>query len=88
MPARPLPATLKDAMPHEFVGGEYMNTRAYGYRDRAVVSEHGCFHDHKPWIGKEKNVVYWVVLDNGVAVAWNENTSRGWSFPCASTKGR
>ena len=76
--------TLADAMPHEFTkGSEYVETRAYRYRDAEVVSEHGTMHDRKPWPGKEKNVYYWVVLANGYAVGWNENPARGWSFPVA-----
>ena len=31
--------------------------------------------------GTHKNVMNWVLLDNGYAVGWNENPGKGWSFP-------
>jgi hypothetical protein len=39
-----------------------------------------------PWaswreFGTHKNVLHWVLLETGHAVGWNENGSRGWSFP-------
>lgn len=33
------------------------------------------------WPGKHKFVWSWYVLNNGHAVGWNENPSRGWTFP-------
>ena len=38
------------------------------------------------WPGSHKYVFSWCILENGVAVAWNENPSTGWSFPRLSTK--
>ncbi len=69
--------TLKDTMPHEFMG--YIDASAYKLRDVNVVSEH--YSDKKPWPGKHKNVMFWVILENGKAVGWNENPGKGWSFP-------
>lgn len=71
---------LIDWAPQEFAQS-FDNTRAYRYRDVEVVSEHGYGRDMKPWPGNEKNVMSWVLLANGYAVGWNENPSRGWSFP-------
>jgi hypothetical protein len=43
-------------------------------------------HHEDMWIswrefGSQKHVYCWVLLKNGLAVGWNENPSRGWSFP-------
>ena len=35
----------------------------------------------KRWPSKEKFVFNWVILENNIAIGWNENPSRGWSFP-------
>jgi hypothetical protein len=72
--------TLKDVMPREMAGD--MDTAAYKLRDVTVVAKHSLSDDDwKPWPGSHKNVVFWVILTNGKAVGWNENLSRGWSFP-------
>jgi hypothetical protein len=77
---------LKEAMPKEFSeGGEYDDTKAFGMIDEFVLYEHGCMFDQieneLKWPGKQKNVHFWVELANGFIVGWNENPSRGWSFP-------
>lgn len=33
------------------------------------------------WPGPHKNVRHWCVLQTARCVGWNENPSRGWSFP-------
>lgn len=67
------PAKFKDT---------FGNTRAYKFSDEYVVEEYNMFEGNwKPWPGKHKNVTSWCVLSNGYAVGWNENPSRGWSFP-------
>lgn len=71
--------TLKDHLPHEFVGGEYMDTPSYKLRDIEVTAAYD--NRDKPWPGPQKNVTAWYVLVNGFAVAWNENVHKGWSFP-------
>ena len=75
--------TLKDIMPSALVGCEYDKTKAYDMKDEIVVEKHGDMVDENPapWPGKHKNVYLWVELENGYAVGWNENPSRGWSFP-------
>jgi hypothetical protein len=71
-------ATLIDVLPPEF-RHEYTDTRAWAMRHVAVLKE---FHSRsRRWIGPHKNVYVWYVLENGYAVAWNENIARGWSFP-------
>lgn len=74
--------TLSQVMPPEF--RQYEDTQAYQFKDMRVVKEH-CPHYQQDyytgWIGSHKNVYYWVELENGYAVGWNENPSRGWSFP-------
>jgi hypothetical protein len=68
--------TLADVTPREFLQGEYNDTPAYGMRGERVVKSH-----NSGWPGKQKNVNVWWDLMNGYAVGWNENPSRGWSFP-------
>lgn len=59
-----------------YVGCEVMN-----YLDCEVVEEiDGCTPGNG-WPGKEKNVYWWYKLANGKMVGFNENPSRGWSFP-------
>ena len=77
--------TLKDVMPSEFLAGGYDNTKAFKMKDEIVLVEHGDMFDQVEkelsWPGSHKNVHYWVELTNGMAVGWNENPARGWSFP-------
>jgi hypothetical protein len=73
--------TLKDVMPDIMTGG-FVDTAAFKLRDEQVASEHGSVTaDDLRWPGKERNVYSWVILTNGKAVGWNENSSRGWSYP-------
>ena len=87
--------TLADALPYEFVGGEYHDTPAFKLKDvkvKRVVCGHqivdGEFvntHDtFVRWPGRHAYVFNWFILENGKAVGWNENPSRGWSFPVIS----
>ena len=76
--------TLKDVMPTEFMCGSYDDTIAFKMADIIVMIEHCAFweqDEYIPWPGKQKNVYFWAELENGYAVGWNENPSRGWSFP-------
>lgn len=75
---------LADAMPYEFDAGEFDDAPAFKMRDVEVVEHHhleGFEQAGNPWPGKHKHVWYWVVLENGYAVGFNQNPSRGWSFP-------
>lgn len=74
--------TLLECLPAEFRSSEYNQSRAYRLRDALVVASHD--NRVKPWPGPHKNVFVWYVLNNGKAVAWNENPSKGWSFPVIS----
>lgn len=67
---------LKDALPFEFMQGEFDDTRAMKMADVEVVRE-----GSGPWIGNQKYVYSWYILANGYAVGHNENPNRGWSFP-------
>jgi hypothetical protein len=43
--------------------------------------------EHKDkWPGPQKYVSYWIEIGNGLAIGWNENPSRGWSFPVIRMK--
>jgi hypothetical protein len=74
--------TLQDAMPHEFSG--YMDVPSYKFRDVPVKKEYDGTRFR--WPGVQKNVYFWVELENGYAVGWNENPSKGWSFPLVKIK--
>jgi len=76
--------TLEDYAPPElFKSGEYSDCESYKMKDVRVLCEH-----KRNWIGIQKNVFVWWELENGYAVAWNENPSRGWTFPLVRIKGR
>ena len=69
--------TLEEWAPKEF-GYEFTDTRAFKFRNVRVIKEHDGTVD--AWIGTHKYVYNWVELENGYAVGWNENPSRGWAF--------
>jgi len=71
--------TLGDALPHEFSGFEFSGERSRRFAHIIVTAAHDG--RVKPWPGREKFVLTWYELENGYAVGWNENPSRGWSFP-------
>lgn len=73
--------TLSQVMPMEFSAGDYADVPARRYADIPVVREYDASRQGERWPGKHKNVYFWVTLSNGYAVGWNENPSRGWSFP-------
>lgn len=78
---------LKEVMPEEFWRFHY-DERSYRYADVEVVREYNCGGSagSRPWPGPQKHVYFWVELENGYAVGWNENPSRGWSFPVIRLK--
>jgi len=78
--------TLRDVMPHELFSGSYDDTPAYKLADERVKAEYRPYKGggDPAWPGPQKNVMFWVLLENGKAVGWNENPSHGWSFPVVS----
>lgn len=68
--------TLREVLPLQALGGEYTWTEKK--LNTLVVERHDGGWN---WPGRHKNVCVWWELADGTAVAWNENTSRGWSFP-------
>jgi len=78
--------TLRDWMPREFEQA-YMDTRTAEFLDCELVEEIGPDHrmyNSIPQSIQRKHVYNWcTIFENGkyYAVAWNENPSRGWSFP-------
>lgn len=78
--------TLKDVLPIEFMGCEYDNSQARKYADVTVVAEHDSWKPGQKWIGTHKNVMFWVELENGYAVGFNESPARGWGFPVEKMK--
>ena len=80
-------STLRDVVPRDFFY-EFMNTRAAKLLDCEVVADCGYMDGQIPlaWPGKERNVLNWWKLADGRCVGWNENPSRGWSFPVYGKK--
>lgn len=74
-----MPQTLADAAPKEFTSVEYATARALKYKDVRVIAEHDGIKVR--WPGPHKHVYLWWTLENGKRVGWNENPTRGWSFP-------
>lgn len=70
--------TLGQCMP-EILNGCYDRSPAFKQRHALVKAEH--LEDMQRWPGPHKNVHYWVELDSGKAVGWNENPATGWTFP-------
>lgn len=80
--------TLRDVLPREFFQ-EFMNTRAATMLDVEVAEEISHSNNNmKRWPGIEKNVLNWWKLADGRCVGWNENVSRGWSFPVYGRKAK
>ncbi len=80
---------LRDVVPQEFFH-EFRNTRAFKLLDCEIAQEYslGDLTTWKSWPGKERNVMNWWLLTDGRAVGWNENESRGWSFPVHGRRSR
>ena len=85
---------LKEVFP-EILGYEYVDDRAYDFRDIEVKRKHSRIGvrdeklvgvRYKKWIGIHKYVHNWVELANGYAVGMNENPSRGLTFPVVRIK--
>lgn len=71
---------------HALRAGEFNDTPVAKYFDVEVKCEYSTVEDGhgthvRRWPGRQKNVYAWVELVNGKAVGWNENPSRGYSFP-------
>ena len=75
------PKRLVDVLPKEFMNGQHEDGPAMPYAFMDVVAE---YRGDRPWPGQHKYVKSWFALANGKAVGWNENPSRGWSFPVIS----
>jgi hypothetical protein len=80
--------TLKDVLPHEALGPEYEGAPFREYLDVRVIGIYGVgfAKSHVRWPGKQVYVYNWWLLENAKAVGWNENPSRGWSFPVVNVK--
>lgn len=75
--------SLSDSVPQEF-HQEFTSTQAYKYRHLKVVARY--MSHEKKWPGNHKYVHSWWELDDGHAIGWNENPSRGYSFPVVKLK--
>jgi hypothetical protein len=79
-------AKLRDVLPREAIGGEYINDRFQKFLDIEVVEQVDGTEPGQGFPGKGAYVMNWYKLANGKAVGWNENPSRGWSFPVITLK--
>lgn len=77
--------TLREVLPSEF-SKDFTDVPAWKYADVEVSREHLVGQGGEQWPGPQKNVFFWVELVNGKAVGWNENPSKGWSFPVITIK--
>lgn len=82
--------TLIEWAPQEFAS-TFNDIRAFKFKDVKVIKEYDMLGDDweqtwKTWPGTHKNVMSWCILENGYAVGWNENPSRGWNFPVIKMK--
>ena len=76
---------LRFALPLEAIQSpEFMDDEVQKYLDYEVLEEIKVFDKRFPF--KHKHIYVWWILEKGIAVAWNENPSRGWSFPVAKMK--
>ena len=80
--------TLREAMTDLANSPEFDDCAAWKLLDEPVKAEYFMSNTAtwKRWPGVHKNVYCWVELENGKAVAWNENPSKGWSFPVIKLK--
>lgn len=78
---------LRDWLPPEATGGEYVNDRHIKYLDHEVIKEFSIGKaGFKSWPGHHRNVLHWAILENGQCIGWNESASFGWSFPVLPKK--
>ena len=83
--------TLRDVLPREAINsGEFIDDKFHKYLDYEVIEEIKDFTRTPEYEGqfpfKHKNIHVWWILEDNIAVAWNENPSRGWSFHVAKMK--
>jgi len=75
---------LRDALPSEALSVEFSGDKFRRYLDYEVTEEIMEYDSRFPF--KHKNIHVWWILEDNIAVGWNENRSRGWSFPVAKIK--
>lgn len=78
--------TLQDVLPYEFRGCEYSKSPARKHANVEVVETVDGCKAGQGWPGPQTNAFWWYRLANGYAVGFNENPSRGWSFPVVKLK--
>jgi hypothetical protein len=79
---------LIDRIPAEHIHSVNRTDKLYRHLYQTVVKEHhsGDLINEPITPFKHKYVYTWWELENGYAVGWNENPSRGWSFPIMRIK--
>lgn len=75
---------LRDVLPSEALSVEFSEDKFQRYLDSEVIETITKYDSRFPFT--HKNIYVWWILKDNMAVGWNENPSRGWSFPVAKLK--
>lgn len=70
---------LREVLPKEALSEEFADQRFRKYLDYEVIQEIKTYNPRFPF--EHKNIHVWWIIEDSLAVGWNENPSRGWSFP-------
>lgn len=82
---------LRDVLPPEVIDwGESINNKSTNskfmkYLDCKILETILEYDSRFPFI--HKHIFMWWILENNIAIGWNEDPSEGWSFPVVGLKG-
>lgn len=65
--------------PDYMVGWFKSDDKLIKHLDDKIVAVHSSYDVSPPF--KHRNIHFWVELESGYAVGFNENPSSGWSYP-------
>jgi hypothetical protein len=77
------PVRLLHVLPDDFDGMSYPKLVPHLAKRVIDIID---WQDDRGWPGPQRNVHNWWMLEDGSAVGFNENPSRGWSFPRITLK--
>lgn len=77
-PAQRVSQTLRDWLPKEALDNP--SPQLERLLDKEISADHSHHGAILSWPGRHQHVNNWCEV-GGYAVGWNENPSRGWSFP-------
>lgn len=84
--------TVREWFGHNNASNLWETDKAFKHLDDEVIKEFSISSTHGlPWLswqefGKEKHVMHWCITKRGYAIGWNENPSRGYSYPVVKLK--